>query len=84
MKNSILEEHRLENSLRQHEQSNYRRYEEELRLTREKLECDKKKQDIMHAAFEKARVEAENEKAKKKQSVYLAHDYEILEKNNNV
>lgn len=67
---SLLEERRMEENLRQQRESNEQRFEEEQRITREKLEREQRKQDMMRAAIEKARQEAELERTRRKRSTY--------------
>lgn len=67
---SLLEERRLEENLRQQRESNEQRFEEEQRITREKLEREQRKQEMMRAAIEKARQEAELERTRRKRSTY--------------
>lgn len=68
LEQSLLEERRQEEKLRQQRESNEQRFEEEQRKTRERIERDQRKQEMMRIAIEKARQEAEMEKAKKKRS----------------
>lgn len=76
-----MEERRLEESLRHQRESYEMRYEEEQRLTRERLEREERKQEIMCAAIEKAREEAELDKAKKKRSAYIIAKCELPKSN---
>lgn len=74
LEKSLIEERRLEENLRQQRESNEQRFEEEQRITREKLEREQRKQEMMKMAIEKARQEAELERARKKRSIYSANE----------
>lgn len=71
LEKTLMEERRQEEKLRQQMESNEQRYEEEQRKTREKLEREQRKQELMRIAIEKARQEAEMEKSKKKRSTIM-------------
>lgn len=76
LEKTLMEERRLEESLRKQRESNEQRFEEEQRIIREKLEREQRKQDMMRAAIEKARQEAEMERAKKKRSSHSISECE--------
>ncbi|XP_031632569.1 uncharacterized protein LOC116346573 [Contarinia nasturtii] len=79
LEKTLMEERRQEEKLRQQMESNEQRYEEEQRKTREKLEREQRKQEIMRLAIEKARQEAEIERAKKKRSICSTIEFESAE-----
>lgn len=84
LEKTLLEERRQEEKLRQQMESNEQRYEEEQRKTREKLEREQRKQEMMRIAIEKARQEAEMEKAKKKRSICSNIEYETNEQSDEI
>lgn len=84
LEQSLLEERRQEEKLRQQRESNEQRFEEEQRKTREKIERDQRKQEMMRIAIEKARQEAEIEKAKKKRSPCVIAECESPKSNEEV
>lgn len=63
---ALLEDRRNEDRLRQQIESNEQRAEEEQRRYREKMQREQEKQETMRVAIEKARQEAELEKAKRR------------------
>lgn len=67
---ALLEERRHEDRIRKQIEINEQRVEEEQRRQKEKLENEQKKQEMMRAAIEKARLEAEMEKAKRKRVLH--------------
>lgn len=75
----MLEERRQEEKLRQQMESNELRFEEEQRKTREKLEREQRKQEMMRLAIEKARQEAEMERAKRKRPICTTSECESPE-----
>lgn len=81
LEKALLEERRQEEKLRQQMESNELRFEEEQRKTREKLEREQRKQEMMRLAIEKARQEAEMERAKRKRPVCVASECESPEPN---
>lgn len=81
LEKAILEERRQEENLRQQMESNEQRFEEEQRKTREKLEREQRKEEIMRLAIEKARQEAEMERARKRRSTCNSAELDSRDEN---
>lgn len=81
---TLLEDRRNEDRLRQQFESNDQRAEEEQRRYLEKMQRDQEKQEAMCIAIEKARQEAELEKAKKRMlHIQVADDCAELDSGRN-